>query len=95
MYAIRSYYARFRIWATNVLKDYIVKGYAINQKRLEEKQQEVKLLKDGIRIISRAISFENQYSSNKMLDLFANGLDLLDDYDHETLDDKGSLTSIV
>ncbi len=36
---------QFRQWATQRLKDYLVKGYAINEKRLEQKQQEVLHLK--------------------------------------------------
>ena len=39
---------QFRQWATQRLKDYLVKGYAINEKRLEQKQQEVLYLKTGI-----------------------------------------------
>jgi hypothetical protein len=39
---------QFRIWANSVLKDYLVKGYAINEKRLAQKEQEVHILKDGI-----------------------------------------------
>lgn len=46
---------RFRIWATQQLKDYLVQGYAINEKRLAQKQQEVESLKTGIRILNRAI----------------------------------------
>ena len=49
---------QFRIWATRRLKDYLVKGYAINEKRLLEKQQEVEYLKTGIRILNRAIEGE-------------------------------------
>jgi len=40
----------FRIWANNVLKEYLVKGYTINEKRLAQKEQEVQLLKNGIQI---------------------------------------------
>jgi hypothetical protein len=46
---------QFRQWATQRLKDYLVQGYAINEKRLAQKQQEVQTLKDGIRILSRAM----------------------------------------
>lgn len=46
---------QFRQWATQRLKDYLVKGYAINQKRLEQTQAEVKILKSGIQILGRAI----------------------------------------
>ena len=44
---------QFRQWATQRLKDYLVQGYGINEKRLAQKQQEVQTLKDGIRILSR------------------------------------------
>ncbi len=47
----------FRQWATQRLKEYLVQGYAINEKRLAQKQQEVQTLKDGIRILGRAIEF--------------------------------------
>ncbi|MDX2248154.1 MAG: RhuM family protein [Bacteroidia bacterium] len=46
---------QFRIWANGVLKDYLVKGYAINEKRLAQKEQEVHVVKEGIQILSRAI----------------------------------------
>ncbi|MCM4167174.1 hypothetical protein KCTC52924_02754 [Arenibacter antarcticus] len=78
---------QFRIWANQVLKDYLVQGYAVNQKRLEQKEQEVKLLKDGIHILSRAI--EEKIEDNQWLTVFTKGLSLLDDYDHEQLDTKG------
>lgn len=80
---------QFRIWATQRLKDYLIQGYAINEKRLEQKQQEVKHLKDGIRILSRVIEDTVESNDNTMLRLFAKGLELLDDYDHEALDAKG------
>src|SRR5690554_6221160 len=43
---------QFRMWATQRLKDYLVKGYAINEKRLEQKEMEVQHLKTGIQIVS-------------------------------------------
>lgn len=80
---------QFRQWATQRLKDYLVQGYAINEKRLNQKKQEVEFLKTGIRIINRAIEQEIDQSESDMLKLFSKGLELLDDYDHETLDSKG------
>ena len=38
---------KFRQWATARLKDYLIRGYAINEKRLQQKQQEVESLKTG------------------------------------------------
>ncbi len=83
--------AQFRIWATQRLKDYLVEGYAINEKRLAQKNQEIKVLKDGISILTRAVAvqIENTENSNEWLSIFSRGLKLLDDYDHETLDSKG------
>ncbi len=81
---------QFRIWANNILKEYLVKGYAVNEKRLAQKEQEVKILKDGIQILSRAI--EEKVADNEWLAIFAKGLSLLDDYDHENLDTKGLTT---
>ncbi len=80
---------QFRIWATQRLKDYLVKGYAINEKRLQEKEQEVLHLKTGIQILSRAIEAKKEGRENEILNIFSKGLSLLDDYDHEELDKKG------
>ena len=84
---------KFRQWATQRLKDYLVQGYAINEKRLAQKQQEVEYLKTGIRILNRAMSEQTTPEEFEMLRVFAKGLELLDDYDHETLDKKGQTTS--
>lgn len=46
---------QFRQLATSRLKDYLMQGYAINEKRLQQKQQEIEFLKTGLRIVSRAI----------------------------------------
>lgn len=78
---------QFRIWANSILKEYLVKGYAVNEKRLAQKEQEVQLLKNGIQILSRAI--EDKTQENEWLSIFSKGLQLLDDYDHEELDSKG------
>jgi prophage maintenance system killer protein len=80
---------QFRQWATQRLKDYLVQGYAINEKRLAEKQQEVEYLKTGIRILNRAMAEQTTAEEFEMLKVFAKGLSLLDDYDHELLDKKG------
>jgi prophage maintenance system killer protein len=80
---------QFRQWATARLKDYLVQGYAINQKRLQQKQQEVEILKTGLRIVSRALENTANDKEQEVFRQFAKGLALLDDYDHEALDQKG------
>ena len=77
---------RFRQWATNRLKEYLVQGYAINERRLLEKQQQVEYLKTGIRILSRAIEEQVNVSDSESLRIFAKGLTLLEDFDNELLD---------
>jgi len=80
---------QFRQWASQRLKEYLVQGYAINEKRLIEKQMQLQTLKTGIRILSRAIEAQAESADNESLIRFAVGLEMLDDYDHEALDIKG------
>ena len=51
---------QFRQWASQRLKDYLVLGYSINQKRLEQTSQELQILRSGIRILGRAIEDKAQ-----------------------------------
>ncbi len=81
---------QFRQWATKRLKEYLIEGIAINEKRLEQKNKEIQVLHDGIRILSRAIEDQAQNNENyAWMHQFSLGLQLLDDYDHESLDEKG------
>lgn len=79
----------FRIWAANVLKNHLVEGFSLNEKRLREKEMEVEILKSGIQIVNRALEEKANHEGFEYLRLFAQGLTLLDDYDHENLDEKG------
>ena len=86
---------QFRQWASQRLKEYLVEGVAINEKRLAQKNQEIKILHDGIRILSRAIEAKANLEDHNWLLEFSEGLKLLDDYDHEQLDKAGKHTSRV
>lgn len=84
---------QFRQWATKRLKEYLIEGVAINEKRLAEKDKEIQVLHDGIRILSRVIEDTTSHQENlSWLNHFNLGLKLLDDYDHESLDMKGNHT---
>lgn len=84
---------QFRQWATKRLKEYLIEGVAINEKRLAEKDKEIQVLHDGIRILSRVIEDTTSHQENlSWLHHFNLGLKLLDDYDHESLDMKGNHT---
>ena len=68
----------FRKWANSVLKNYIVKGYAVNNNRINQ-------LGEVIRIMKRT---ENSLDSKQVLSVierYSTALDLLDSYDHQTM----------
>ena len=74
----------FRKWATKVLKDYLLKGYAVNQKRLEYLEKTVKLIDIAGRIDE--INASDAKEIIKTINNYSNALDLLDDYDHKSLE---------
>ncbi len=74
----------FRKWATNVLKDYMLKGYAVNQKRLEYLEKTVKLIDIAGRIDTELKGTEAQ-EIIKVINNYSNALNLLDDYDHKKI----------
>ena len=74
----------FRRWATKVLKDYMLKGYAINQKRLEYLEKTIKLIDIANRIDER-LEGNDAKEILKVIGDYSKALDLLDDYDHRTL----------
>lgn len=80
----------FRKWANKILKDYMLKGYAINQRRLEYLKKTVKLIDIANRVDEK---FENSDAKEilKVIGKYSKALDLLGDYDHKTLEKpKGS-----
>jgi len=89
-YRVKSFRGtQFRQWASKRLKEYLIQGYSINQKRLEQTNQELQILRSGIRILGRAIEEEIIDQGAEWLKKYAKGLMLLDDYDHERLDSIG------
>ena len=74
----------FRKWATKVLKDYMIKGYAVNQKRLEYLEKAIKLIDIAGRIDTELKGSEAQ-EIIKVINNYSNALNLLDDYDHKRI----------
>ena len=74
----------FRKWATNVLKDYMIKGYAVNQKRLEYLEKTVMLIDIASRINTEIQGTEAQ-EIIKVINNYSKALRLLDDYDYKRL----------
>lgn len=94
-YRVKSKTAtQFRIWATKTLKDYLLQGYVVNQQMLSEQKSKMLMLQKTMDLMTRSI--ENQAENldtaqqvSRVLNDFVKGLNLLDDFDHKTLDTKG------
>lgn len=80
----------FRIWASSVLKQYLVNGYAINEKRLKTQVGKIKELHETINLLEH-VMHQKELKSDEAVGLlevikdYTLALDLLDRYDHETL----------
>ena len=74
----------FRKWANKVLKDYLIKGYAVNNKRLEYLEKTIKLIDIASRIDTK-ISGDEAKEIIKVINDYSNALNLLDDYDHKSI----------
>ena len=80
----------FRKWATQILKEYLIKGYAINQQRLEKQVQQLNELKETIKILGNALKHKelsNDESKGllKIISDYSYALEVLDKYDYQTL----------
>ena len=75
----------FRKWANSVLKDYLLKGYAVNQKRLEVLEKKVKLIDIAARIEGNVNGAETK-EIIKVINEYNDALDLLDNYDHRCVE---------
>lgn len=79
---------QFRRWATSVLKQYLIKGYAINQQIKLDRYNE---LKDVVRLMSRAVGLQDKVTTDEYSGLFnvisdyVYALDTLDQYDYQSL----------
>ena len=71
----------FRKWANNVLKDYLVKGYAINDKRLEKLNKVIDIQN---RMLASALDIDTKSLEN-VINKYTTALNLLDDYDHQKI----------
>jgi prophage maintenance system killer protein len=80
----------FRIWANKILKDYLIKGFSINEKRLKQENEQFKELQQSIKILGNLIK-QKELSGSESLGLleiisdYAYALDILDQYDYQNL----------
>ena len=82
----------FRRWATKVLRNYLIQGLAINQKRIETLNKVVDIQN---RMLAYSLNIDREELA-KVIDSYTKALDLLDNYDHQTLiKPKGSQSDYV
>ena len=82
----------FRRWANSVLKDYLIKGYAVNEKRLEALNKTIDIQN---RMLAYSLNIDKEEIS-KVINEYTRALDLLDNYDHQCLEKpKGSKSDYV
>ncbi|MBO6065579.1 MAG: virulence RhuM family protein [Lachnospiraceae bacterium] len=82
-YRVKSHRGiEFRQWAGNVLKDYIVRGYAVNEKRLAALQKTIEI---QTKMIANSLNVERD-DVLKAVNLYTSALSLLDKYDHQSLE---------
>lgn len=82
----------FRKWTTKILKDYLIEGVAINQKRLISLNKTIDI---QTRMLSYALDIDKE-ELFKVIDGYTKALNLLDDYDHQTLaKPKGTTSNYV
>jgi len=85
-YRVKSKIAtQFRIWATKTLKDHLIQGYSINQKRLDQLKKTIQLIDRTSKITSNTTEAKNLI---QVLSDYTKALDILDDYDHQKLNKK-------
>ena len=81
----------FRKWATSVLKEYLINGYAVNKKRLEYLEKTVKLIDIANRIDTELKGSESR-EIIKVISNYSNALNLLDDYDYKRINKPKGIT---
>jgi len=81
---------QFRIWANQVIKDFLIKGYALNEKRLNTQIEHLKSLKKSVLILTKIVNQKKLSSDEsegllKIITDYAYALDILDQYDYQRL----------
>ena len=81
---------QFRIWANQVIKDYLIKGFALNERRLSSQNEQLKSLKESVLILAKIVNQKKLSSDEsqgllKIITDYAYALDILDQYDYQNL----------
>lgn len=81
---------QFRIWANQVIKDYLINGFALNERRLKSQNKQLKSLKESVLILTKIVnqkklSPDESEGLLKIITDYAYALDILDQYDYQSL----------
>ena len=80
----------FRKWATSILHDFMIKGYAVNRKRLDVLNKTIAIQS---RMLASTLNIEEKEVLN-VIEAYSNALTLLDDYDHGTIPKPDGIVSV-
>lgn len=86
---------QFRIWANKILKEYLVKGYSINEKKLKEQTNQFNSLKQAVQLLdnvlkNKVLTSDEASGLLKVVTDYSYALDILDKYDHQQLTIEGT-----
>jgi len=80
---------QFRIWATNVLRQHLLDGYTLNEKRLRQQSAKIRDLREAVRLLGNIALLEDVSDESKgiirIIEEYSRALDILDDFDHQRL----------
>jgi prophage maintenance system killer protein len=84
---------QFRIWASRIIKEYLLTGYIIDNKRLVQQNNQLKELQNSVKILGDSMKFKTLSKDEsvgllKIISDYAYALDILDQYDYQSLEIK-------
>ncbi|MBW8323288.1 MAG: virulence RhuM family protein [Prolixibacteraceae bacterium] len=82
---------QFRIWANKILKEYLVKGFSLNEKRLLQQNEQLRQLQESVKLLGSVLNYktlseEESVGLLKIISDYAYALDILDQYDYQNLE---------
>jgi prophage maintenance system killer protein len=82
---------QFRIWANSIIKDYLIKGYSINEQRLKQQNEQLRELQESVKLLGNVLNYKELTGDEssgllKIISDYAYALDILDKYDYQNLE---------
>jgi len=84
---------QFRIWKNKILSEYLLKGYALNERKLKQQNEQLNELKQSVKILGKVLNYKTLTNDGsigllKIISDYAYALDILDQYDYQSLEIK-------